>query len=96
MADELLTMAELDVLEAASHRSWTEGDCAALLATARAYHAKRVDPVAVRDQLAAELAGFAPLVANHHLDLLSRGLAPDVAQALTLQLHHVLLHGGQS
>ena len=69
-------------------------DLDGLIATARAYHAKVSDPVALRDQLAAQLGGVAEVVAEHFNALIRKGVPPDLAASLVTQLHYALITAG--
>jgi len=66
-----------------------------LVHTALAYHVQATDPTGLRDQLAAQLAGVAEVVAKHHRDLMAQDELPEyLVDRLVENLHTTLLTAG--
>lgn len=101
MADDLLSVEAIEAMRPALHDArWSSPSgiasetVDALCDTAVAYHVKATDPTAAIDQLRSTLVPTVAVVAEHYAGLIGAGVPADTAQALTLQLHHVLLTAG--
>jgi len=103
MADTLLDVQQIEEMRAWLHDAAQGGGgmglaseyLDALCDTAVAYHVEATDPTSLRDQLAAQLAGVAEVVAKHHRDLMAQDELPEyLVDRLVENLHTTLLTAG--